>query len=77
MFLCEFCDILNFYSTWNNQKTFEGLWRRSGVFIINFEHILHVVLVFLLLTLFDKFLLRAVDYFYLLVINRKRVWNKS
>ena len=28
-----------------------GQWRRSGVFIVNFEHILHFVLVFLLLTL--------------------------
>ena len=27
------------------------LWRRSGVFIVNFEHISHLVLVFLLLTL--------------------------
>ena len=26
-------------------------WRHSGVFIINLEHILHLVLVFLLLTL--------------------------
>ena len=26
-------------------------WRRSGVFIVNFEHILHLVLVFLLLNL--------------------------
>ena len=26
-------------------------WHPSGVFIINFEHILHLVLVFLLLTL--------------------------
>ena len=26
-------------------------WRRSGIFIVNFEHILHIVLVFLLLTL--------------------------
>ena len=26
-------------------------WRRSGVFIVNFENILHLVLVFLLLTL--------------------------
>ena len=25
-------------------------WRRSGIFIINFEHISHLVLVFLLLT---------------------------
>ena len=26
-------------------------WRRSGIFIVNFEHILHLALVFLLLTL--------------------------
>ena len=26
-------------------------WRRSGVFIVNFEHISHLVLVFLFLTL--------------------------
>ena len=26
-------------------------WRRSGVFIVNFEYILHLVLVFLMLTL--------------------------
>ena len=26
-------------------------WRRSGVFIVNFEHISHLALVFLLLTL--------------------------
>ena len=26
-------------------------WHRSGVFIVNFEHVLHIVLVFLLLTL--------------------------
>ena len=26
-------------------------WRRSGIFIVNFEHISHVVPVFLLLTL--------------------------
>ena len=34
-------------------KTLEQwrLWRRSGVFIVNFEHISHLVLVFLLLTL--------------------------
>ena len=29
-------------------------WRRSGVFIVNFEHISHVFLVFLLLTLNKK-----------------------
>ena len=26
-------------------------WRRSGVFIVNFEHVSHIFLVFLLLTL--------------------------
>ena len=26
-------------------------WRRSGIFIVNFEHISHLALVFLLLTL--------------------------
>ena len=26
-------------------------WRRSGIFIVNFEHILHLTVVFLLLTL--------------------------
>ena len=30
---------------------FEHILRRSGVFIVNFEHISHLVLVFLLLTL--------------------------
>ena len=29
----------------------ERHWRRSGVFIVNFEHISHLFLVFLLLTL--------------------------
>ena len=29
-------------------------WRRSGVFIINFEHILHVLLVFILLTIWTS-----------------------
>ena len=28
-----------------------NIWRRSGVFIVNFEHISHLVLVSLLLTL--------------------------
>ena len=33
-------------------KTPEGChWRRSGVFIVNFEDISHLVLMFLLLTL--------------------------
>ena len=42
---CEVCSDLT-------KKTPERRqWRRSGVFIVNFDHILHLVLVFLLLTL--------------------------
>ena len=42
---CEKCSKLTI-------KTLERrYWRRSGVFIANFEHISHLVLVFLLLTL--------------------------
>ena len=42
---CEICSKLTV-------KTLERRhWRRSGVFIVNFEHTLHLVLVFLLLTL--------------------------
>ena len=33
----------------NNKNTSQ--WRRSGVFIVNFEHISHLFLMFLLLTL--------------------------
>ena len=38
---------------WMNAQFFndECHWRRSGVFIVNFEHISHLALVFLLLTL--------------------------
>ena len=38
---------------WMNVQFFndECQWRRSGVFIVNFEHISHLALVFLLLTL--------------------------
>ena len=32
-------------------KYAKSLWRRSGVFIVNFEHYLHLFKVFLLLTL--------------------------
>ena len=39
----------------NNKNTVR---RRSGVFIINFEHILHLFLVFLLLTLYNQMLAR-------------------
>ena len=42
---CEICSKL----TINTPKRRQ--WRRSGVFIVNFEHISHLVLVFLLLTL--------------------------
>ena len=42
---CEICSELTI-------KTPELIhWRRSGVFIVNFEHISHIVLVLLLLTL--------------------------
>ena len=35
----------------NSKDTKRRHWRRSGVFIVNFEHITHLALVFLLLTL--------------------------
>ena len=38
----------------NNKDTRTTPWRRSGIFIVNFEHISHLVLVFLLLTLSRK-----------------------
>ena len=42
---CEICSKLT-------ARTLERrYWRRSGVFVVNFEHISHLVLVFLLLTL--------------------------
>ena len=43
--MCEICSKLII-------KTIEQrLWDRSGVFIVNFEHITHLFLLFLLLTL--------------------------
>ena len=42
---CEICSKLTINTPERRQ------WRRSGVFIVNFEHISHFVLVFLLLTL--------------------------
>ena len=42
---CEICSKLTMKTPERRQ------WRRSGVFIANFEHISHLVLVFLLLTL--------------------------
>ena len=42
---CEICSKLTVKIPERRQ------WRRSGIFIVNFEHISHLVLVFLLLTL--------------------------
>ena len=46
---CEMCSKLTIKTPERRQ------WHRSGVFIVNFEHISHLVLVFLLLTLPDNF----------------------
>ena len=35
----------------NNKDTRTTLMRRSGVFIVNFEHVSHLVLMFILFTL--------------------------
>ena len=42
---CEICSKLTIKKSKRHQ------WRRSGVFIVNFEHISHLALMFLLLTL--------------------------
>ena len=42
---CEICSKLTIRTSERHQ------WRRSGVFIVNFEHISHLVLLLLLLTL--------------------------
>ena len=42
---CEICSNLSIKTPERHQ------WRRSGIFIVNFQHISHLVLVFLLLTL--------------------------
>ena len=42
---CEIC------WKWTTKVSEQRYWRRSGVFIVNFEHISHLALVFLLLTL--------------------------
>ena len=42
---CEICSKLTIKTLERQQ------WRRSGVFVVKFEHIPHLVLVFLLLTL--------------------------
>ena len=41
--------VVNIWKKWLFTQRFE--WRRFGVFIVNFEHISHLVLMFLLLTL--------------------------
>ena len=50
--MSSFCPILDEICRKLTIKTLERRhWRRSGVFIVNFEHILHLAPVFLLLTL--------------------------
>ena len=44
-------------------------WRHSGVFIINFEHISHFILVFLLLTC-NCWLGRAYEYEFGIIIDQ-------
>ena len=46
---CEMRSILTIKTPGRRQ------WHRSGVFIVNFEHISHLVVVFLLLTWADKY----------------------
>ena len=46
---CEICSKLTI------KKPKQRQWRRSGVFLVSFEHISHLVLVFLLLTLSSKY----------------------
>ena len=41
--------------------TIKLFWRRSGIFIVNFEHISHLFLVFLMLTLKKKILGRILS----------------
>ena len=45
------CSKLTIETLEQGVKYVQSQWRRSGVFIVNFEHISHLVLVFLLLTL--------------------------
>ena len=63
----------------NREKTPEqSQWRRSGVFIVNFEHISHLFLVFFLLTLYiwnicwDSVIFTQYDFWDLLAIARER-----
>ena len=52
-------------------------WRRSGVFIVNSEHISHLVLVFLLLTLKHVIARRVVSAILLIVIFAKSIKRKE
>ena len=62
---CEVCSKLTIKIPERRQRrrsgifivNFEHTWRRSGIFIVNFEHTSHFVLVLLLLTLsnFDHY----------------------
>ena len=47
---CEICSKLTIKTPERRQ------WRRPGVFIVNFEHTLHLFLIFLLLTLSTQLL---------------------
>ena len=42
--------ILLVIKSWKNLNIQISQWRRSGIFLVNFEYISHLVLVFLLLT---------------------------
>ena len=50
-YLFSFLFILGYCSWYQTITCWRRHWRRSGIFIVNFEHISHLVIVFLLLTL--------------------------
>ena len=43
--------LINLHIVISRQQHVQMYWRSSGIFIVNFEHISHLILVFLLLTL--------------------------
>ena len=43
--------LINLHIVISRQLHVQMYWRRSGIFIVNFEHISHLILLFLLLTL--------------------------
>ena len=62
----EICSKLTIKTSKRRQRQ----WRRSGVFIVNFELISHLVLVFLLLTLNNAIVIKTKETFlFLLLIN--------